>query len=122
MVSYSSLDTTSYFNQSSDFCPPSAPTNDKPDTMSIQSRPGNHASAGDTQHLKDLFNNHIGLSVADLFQHATRHQPLDLSCHTSNHPSIIHDSSDQRSKSNRLAHPPLPIRMDLLLRVITKRT
>ncbi|POW10738.1 hypothetical protein PSHT_08663, partial [Puccinia striiformis] len=89
--------TTSYFNQPSDFRPPSAPTNNTPDTMSIQPRAGNHASAGDTQHLKDLFNNHIGLSVADLFQHATRHQPLDLSCHTSNHPSIIHASSDQRS-------------------------
>ncbi|KAI7945214.1 hypothetical protein MJO28_010909 [Puccinia striiformis f. sp. tritici] len=97
MVSYSSLDTTSYFNQPSDFRPPSAPTNNTPDTMSIQPRAGNHASAGDTQHLKDLFNNHIGLSVADLFQHATRHQPLDLSCHTSSHPSIIHASSDQRS-------------------------
>ncbi|KAA1121228.1 hypothetical protein PGTUg99_027058 [Puccinia graminis f. sp. tritici] len=98
MVSYSSLDTTSYFNQSSDFRPPSAPTTNTPDSMSLQPRPSTHASAGETQqHFKDIFNNHIGLTVADLFQHATCHQPLDLSCHPPNHPSIIQASSDQRS-------------------------
>ncbi|KAI9606931.1 hypothetical protein H4Q26_006475 [Puccinia striiformis f. sp. tritici PST-130] len=65
--------------------------------------------AGDTQHLKDLFNI-ISAYPLPIIPTPTRHQPLDLSCHTSNHPSIIHDSLDQRSKSNRLAHPPLPIR------------
>ncbi|OAV88599.1 hypothetical protein PTTG_09582 [Puccinia triticina 1-1 BBBD Race 1] len=97
MVSYSSCDTTSYFNQSADFRPPSAPTTNPPDSMSLQPRPSTRASAGETQNLKDLFNNHIGLAVADLFQHATGHPPLDLSCHPQNHPSIIQASSDQRS-------------------------